>query len=98
MLPEIFSSSTMVVPTISVIFLEPVTVRIGPEYMLPGFVIKSLMIRPVAEKMQPVALYQNYRSLPETWIIKYVIIRLSVPHYRGILRFWRTVLSALCQM
>ncbi len=39
MLPEIFSSSTMVVPTISVMFPEPVTVRIGSEYTLPGFVM-----------------------------------------------------------
>lgn len=39
MLPEIFSSSTMVKPTMRVIFPEPVTVRIGSEYTLPGFVM-----------------------------------------------------------
>ena len=39
MLPEMFSSSTMVMPTMSVMFPEPVTVRIGSEYALPGFVI-----------------------------------------------------------
>ena len=39
MLPEMFSSSTMVVPTMRVIFPEPVTVRIGSEYTLPGFVM-----------------------------------------------------------
>jgi len=37
MLPEIFVSSTMVVPTTSVMPREPVTVRIGSEEMLPGF-------------------------------------------------------------
>ena len=39
MLPEISVSSTMVVPTMSVMSPEPVTVRIGSEYTLPGFVM-----------------------------------------------------------
>ena len=39
MLPEMFSSSTMAMPTMSVMFPEPVTVRIGSEYTLPGFVM-----------------------------------------------------------
>ena len=39
MLPEMFSSSTMVIPTMSVMSPEPVTVRIGSEYTLSGFVM-----------------------------------------------------------
>ena len=39
MLPEMSYSSTMVMPTMSVMFPEPVTVRIGSEYTLPGFVM-----------------------------------------------------------
>ena len=39
MLPVMSVSSTMVVPTMSVMSPEPVTVRIGSEYTLPGFVM-----------------------------------------------------------
>ena len=39
MLPEKFSSSTMVTLTMSVIFPEPVTGRTVSEYTLPGFMI-----------------------------------------------------------
>ena len=39
MFPDMFSGSTMVMPTMGMIFPEPVTVRIGSEYTLPGFVM-----------------------------------------------------------
>lgn len=39
MLPETSDSSTMVVPTMSVISPEPYTVMMGSEYTLPGLLM-----------------------------------------------------------
>ena len=91
MLPEMFSSSTMVMPTMSVMSPEPVTVRIGSEHMLPRFVIIASDVvtvpfqppMPAGDKAPPEAAAASRRG---SAII--VLLALIAGDSGGIVEYW----------